>query len=346
MAESPEHQFLSQCVSDTLNDLARTNLYAYVEAERRKFDFACELVRDWSRPLVGQTLWNHTAGLDKDIRTMLLDSEAEICAYVARDTMKGRRLFSEAIRDFRASGMPISPHRLRVFWVPPDFDADDESQRDFVRSLLGDRVSRDILMNVVFGNLTAEDVRFFVRTSGTPGLHFSLLHAISTSRDEYSRLKDLAESLDVSQGAIRERLIRLLGSGFLSQFGGGATLAQATSKGRLFLDLSSQLWIESRKGVLSDELLHILRLLEMVFDPKRNELATSTLHLAGPALTEDPSMVTARIIATIDAAVSRWGIDIENIEHISANPRAEFNPYLGEGRRQFVERISERKSGQ
>jgi hypothetical protein len=50
MAESAEHQFLSQCVTDTLSRLSRTSLYAYLEADRRKFDFACELLRDWSRP--------------------------------------------------------------------------------------------------------------------------------------------------------------------------------------------------------------------------------------------------------------------------------------------------------
>ncbi len=63
VVESVEHMFLSQCVTSALSQLSQTNLYAYVEAERRKFDFACELKRDWSRPLVGQTLWNHTASL-------------------------------------------------------------------------------------------------------------------------------------------------------------------------------------------------------------------------------------------------------------------------------------------
>src|SRR5215469_8878949 len=111
MAESAEHQFLSQCITKALAQLARSNLYAYVEAERRKFDFACELKRDWSRPLVGQTLWNHTAGVDKDLRTMLLDSDAEICVYVARDTVKAHRLLSEAMKDFRSSGAPVAPHR-------------------------------------------------------------------------------------------------------------------------------------------------------------------------------------------------------------------------------------------
>lgn len=337
MAESAEHQFLSQCVSDVLSELARTNLYAYVEAERRKFDFACELLRDWSRPLVGQTLWNHTAGVDKDLRTMLLDSDAEICAYVARDTIKARRLLSEAIRDFRSSGA-IAPHRLRVFWVPQDFDADDEAQRDLIKDMLAENVSRDILMNVVFGNLTSEDVRFFVRTSGLPGLHLAILYVTSTTYAPYLQTRDLTEVLGVSQGAIRERLLRLLGCGFLSQFGGGATLAKATLKGRVFLDLCSELWLQSKMGLISPELLQILRLLDMRYAPSAIDLSAGSLQLAGPALTEVPEMVTGRLIATVDAAVARWGIDMTNINHAILQERGAVSG-MGTGAKALVERL-------
>jgi hypothetical protein len=317
MAESPEHQFLSQCVTDTLARLSATNLYAYVEAERRKFDFACELLRDWSRPLVGQTLWNHTAGVDKDLRTMLLDPDAEICAYIARDTVKARRLLSEAMKDYRSGASPVAPHRLRVFWVPPDFDADDEMQRDFVAETLRESISRDILMNVVFGNLTQDDARFFVRTGGLPGLHLAVLHAISTQQRQYSRPKDLADELGVSQGAIRERLLRLLGCGFLAQFGGGVTLARATLKGRVFLDLCCELWrqfaVDSR---INEEMLQILRLLGMRYAPSAVADSRASLHLAGPILTEVPEMATGRLIATIEAASERWEIDFQAVDHV------------------------------
>ncbi|WP_280442536.1 hypothetical protein [Nocardia brasiliensis] len=62
MADSVEHQFLSQRVVDVLSNLAKSRLYSYTEAERRKFDFACELQRDWSRPLVGARLDFDRAG--------------------------------------------------------------------------------------------------------------------------------------------------------------------------------------------------------------------------------------------------------------------------------------------
>ncbi|WP_280391475.1 hypothetical protein [Nocardia brasiliensis] len=67
---------------------------------------------------------------------MLLDTEADICLYVAKDTVHHRRLLSEAMRDFRTSGLPIAPHRLRVFWIPADFDADDDEQRRIIGDVL------------------------------------------------------------------------------------------------------------------------------------------------------------------------------------------------------------------
>jgi len=314
-----------------------------VEAERRKFDFACELLRDWSRPLVGQTLWNHTAGIDKDVRTMLLDANAEICAYVARDTMQAHRLLSEVMSDFRSGNASMEPHRLKIFWVPQDFDADDEAQRDLIADLLMEKVSRDVLMNVVFGNLTSEDVRFFVRTSGLHGLHLAMLCYISTSHFPDLRPRDLADRFHVSQGAIRERLLRLFGCGFLSQFGGGATLARVTLKGRVFLDLCSELWREHSAAQMGAETLQILRLLGMRYAPSAVDHSTKSLHLAGPLLTEVPEMITGRLIATIAASIERWGVGFDRIEHVV---QEDWKPVedLGSGPQQIVASLR-RESG-
>ena len=314
MAESGEHRFLSQCITNTLAQLSQSNLYTYAEAERRKFDFACELKRDWSRPLVGQTLWRHTAGVDKDLRTMLLDPEAEICAYVARDTIKARRLLSEAIKEFRVIGKNIAPHRLKVFWVPQDFDADDETQRDLISASLRDSVGRDILMNVVFGNLTGDDVRFFARTAGWPGLNLAVLHMMSTSPDPDLSTKDIAIALGASPGAIRERLLRLAGCGFLTPSGSGATPSRPTLKGRVFLDFCGELWRQIPK--LSAEILQILRLLDLRFAPSALTLAGEGMHLAGRLYTDIPEMVTARLLATISSAEYRWEIDFQSIKHM------------------------------
>lgn len=314
MAESAEHQFLSECITSTLDELSRSNLYSYSEAERRKFDFACELKRDWSRPLVGQTLWRHTAGIDKDLRTMLLDPEAEICAYVARDTIKARRLLSEAIKEFRSVGKFVTPHRLKIFWVPQDFDADDEAQRDLVSLLLRDSISRDILMNVVFGNLTGDDVRFFARTTGWPGLNLAILHMMSISTEPYLSTKDIAQALGASPGAIRERLLRLSGCGFLTHSGSGATPTRSTLKGRVFLDFCGEFWKQIPN--LNAEIIQILRLLDLRYAPSALTIAGEGMHLAGRFYTDVPEMVTARLLTTILIAQDRWGIDFGSIEHV------------------------------
>ncbi|MCM3884790.1 hypothetical protein [Frankia sp. R82] len=182
-------------------------------------------------------------------------------------------------------------------------------------NLLSEGVSRDILMNVVLGNLAAEDVRFFVRTSGSPGLHLALLHEISTADNEYSGSKDLAARLKVSQGAIRERILRLLGSGFLSQFGGGVFVTRATLKGRVFLDFCGQIFGQVQAGQVSPEILQIMRLLNMRFAPSAFGISARSLHLAGPLLTEVPEMVTGRLVATISAAIEKWGISLDGIPH-------------------------------
>jgi hypothetical protein len=270
---------------------------------------------------------------------MLLDSEAEICAYVARDTVKARRLLSEVMRDFRSGKISVEPHRLRVFWIPQDFDADDEGQREFIAGHLSDSVTRDILMNIVFGNLTGEDIRFFIKTSGTPGLQLAVLHEISTTPGRYLSNKDLAEALGVSSGSIRERLLRLLGCGFLSQTGGGAFFAHATAKGRLFLDFCGELLHQTTTGEPSPELRQILRLLEMRYAPSAFNMSSESLHLAGPFLTEVPEMVTGRLLAITAAAIDHWGIDFRDVRHIIGNKDGIVAEETGSLVDSFVERL-------
>lgn len=120
----------------------------------------------------------------------------------------------------------------------------------------------------------------------------------------------------MSPGAVRERLLRLLGCGFLTQFGGGATLTKATLKERVFLDLCGELQRQTSTGRMNAEMLQILRLLEMRYGPSAVEHSTRSLHLAGPFLTEVPEMVTGRLLATIAAATERWGIGLEVIHHV------------------------------
>jgi len=111
-------------------------------------------------------------------------------------------------------------------------------------------------------------------------------------------------------------LLRLAGCGFIAQFGGVVIPSRVTLKGRAFLDLCGELQRQVSAGNLNAEILHILRLLDMRYAPSAVPYAASSLHLAGPLLTEVPEMVTGRLIATIAAAVEKWGIRFDTIEHV------------------------------
>jgi hypothetical protein len=103
VAEAPEHAFLSKKFLEIIETFSKSEVYGYTEASRKKFDFACDIQRDWSRPLVGQTLWKHQEGVDKDIRSMVLEPDTDIWAYIVRDNVKNRALLQEVLRDFRRS---------------------------------------------------------------------------------------------------------------------------------------------------------------------------------------------------------------------------------------------------
>jgi hypothetical protein len=136
MAEAPEHTFLSHKFLEILQAFSKLRLYGYTEADRKKFDFACVLQRDWERPLIGQTLWKHTEGIAKDIRTMLAESNADIWAYVARDNVKNRAILHEVVQDFRQSKYRDQLFKLKVLWIPQDFDADSDAARETVENIL------------------------------------------------------------------------------------------------------------------------------------------------------------------------------------------------------------------
>jgi hypothetical protein len=88
MSESPEHLFLKNQFLQIVEDFSSTKVYGYTEADRKKYDMSCIILRDWERPLVGQAMWSNEKGLDKDIRTLVTSERADIWAYVIKNTIK------------------------------------------------------------------------------------------------------------------------------------------------------------------------------------------------------------------------------------------------------------------
>lgn len=299
MSESPEHAFLTEKFVEILEDFSKLKLYGFQETQRKRFDFSCLLERDWKRPLVGQTLWRHFKGMDKDIRLLITDRESEIKAYVARDTIRYRLLFEEIMNDFRKSGHDKELYKVKVFLIPPDFDADKEEQRAHILETMKSSIVQDILFNVVFGHITADDIAFFLDVSGIPGLNLVLLHEIASTRG-FLNIADMSKRIEVSAGPIREKLLVLTGSGFLQRVP-VALLYEVSPKGRLFIDLLGRLSQELEQQILSPELEYVL-----------DKLGCHPVSLSEIQANQEvfPTRPYVHLVKTMSAAVEQWGIHL------------------------------------
>jgi len=253
---SSEHEFLTATFNETLKKFAALRLYGVSESERRKFDLSCVIERDWSRPLVGQVAWGNARGIDKDLRTLLADTDSEIKAYIARDSTPYRRAVAEIVGDFRRSNRFQDLFRLRVFWVPADFTADTEENRMVIGELLKDQIVSDLLMNVVFGNLSARDLRLFVVSGGILGLGVAILHYIAVHG--FTNITAMVKDLRLrSGGPAREKLIWLESLGFVAA-PDMAAYYEPTVKGKVMLELFRRLDDELTSGALSAEMTYLL----------------------------------------------------------------------------------------
>jgi hypothetical protein len=262
MAESPEHSFLSDSFISILKAVSHSKMYAYRESDRKRFDFSCDLARNWKRIVSGQTLWKHTDGLDKDIRILLAELEADVLIYIARDTIRNRSHLREVISDFRLTELRERLSRLRVFWIPEGFDADYEDHRELIYAMLQDSVSTDLLLEIVLGGITKKDVQVLADSGGTVGSN--LMTLVEIERSGFMGYTGLGKLLHVSAGVVKDRYTRLSLTGLVD----GVAI---TSKGRVVLDLCGRLYMERHKeGAVDGGLHHICSLLGL--DPRRIDL--------------------------------------------------------------------------
>jgi hypothetical protein len=218
MAESDEHRFVTSTFLELTQDLSRSRVYGYQEADRKIFDFACVLASNYERQLVGQTLRSHPDGIEKDLNTLLLGQTSEISLLLYSDSAKNVARIHEVLARARRT-VPDEVARLRLFSYPANFDADDEDQRAAVRTSLEERVVDDLLLNVVLGNLLSNDIAVFLDSTSrhNPGLLLALLERIAvdlwpTATDLGRQFKDTA-----GVGSIRRRLQALFMCGMIER---------------------------------------------------------------------------------------------------------------------------------
>ncbi|KQS03624.1 hypothetical protein ASG11_04650 [Sphingomonas sp. Leaf357] len=208
--------------------------------------------------MVSQVLWSHEEGVEKDLRTLLFDGESAIKLYFVRDRIKNRAKIDEAIKSYRANPATAAMLRgLKIVLVPEGFDADSVSERDWMNDHIRRTVSSDLLFAVVFGKLTAHDVRVFARHGGPTGLKIAALHAIDTVGFEHG--PTFESQLGTRGSPLREVLAMLTGVGLIV----APTYSNQrlpTLKVRFLLDLARLLTFE--RATLtdwSDELTFILQ---------------------------------------------------------------------------------------
>ena len=300
MAESAEHAFISDTFNRTLEAFSNTRLYTFRESARKAFDFSCTLTRDLSRPLVGQTLWKHEEGIDKDLRHLILDEESNIKVYLCRDLLKTRARVEDVLANFRQSSLGEHLFKLRVFWLPPDFEAGNDSHEAIIRHQIKEAVYNDVLLSVVFGNITAADVSTFLLTPGYPGVNFAVLRTLS--EEGFINYPWLSKRIGVSTSKLRETMPYLLGCGFASSKR-MESMPYLTKKGRLFLEIIRTFSQES-PGPFGVELLYLMSKLNI--QPRPIQLYRDARDYEADSF---PSL-----LYHLEGATREYGVDLNSMK--------------------------------
>jgi hypothetical protein len=267
MPSSLEHDFLSSTALRIMESASRSKLFGYTEGQRKLFDFSCDLKRDWSKVIVGQTLWKHDGdGIDKDLRTFLNEEDIHAAVYIARHDRRHRARLAEVTQSYLNGPYRDRLSRLRIFWVPADFDAKSDNDKELIYNVLKDEITKDLLLHVALGGLTLQDVTRF-SSSKRPGLPIAILSHVR--KHGYRNHRHTSRELNVPLDALRYETERLFVIGFLGSESLQGGIYHLTDSGNGMLDICSRLR-DYLRGKLGDgnenkEFEHICRLLGIYY---------------------------------------------------------------------------------
>ncbi|MES9519893.1 hypothetical protein [Streptomyces capoamus] len=301
MATSPEHEFLSQAALRIMESASRSGLFGYTEGQRKLFDFSCDLKKDWSKVIVGQTLWKHGGdGIDKDLRTLLNERDIAAAVYIARHESALRARFAEVTQSHLGTPLRDRLSRLRVFWVPADFKTGDEDSEKTAYDSLREEMTKDLLLHVALGGLTPQDVKRFA-ASKRPGLPLAILSYVKAN--DYRSHRYTAKALDVSLDALRYETERLFIIGFLESESLQGGIYHVTDSGNAMLDICSRLrdYLHGNLGQnnRNAEFEHICRLLRITYPAV--PLTTRLLGKDAEVDLQDPTALLLQHVAQADA---------------------------------------------
>jgi hypothetical protein len=239
MASSLEHDFLSITALRIMESASRSKLFGYTEGQRKLFDFSCDIKRDWSKAIVGQTLWKHDGdGIDKDLRTFLNEDDIHAAIYIARHESRHRSRLTEVTQSYLRGPYRDRLSRLRIFWVPADFDARNDKDKEAIHNVLRDEITKDLLLHVALGGLTLQDVTRF-SAAKRPGLPIAILSHVK--KHGYRNHRRTAKELNVPLDALRYETERLFIIGFLRSESLQGGIYNLTDSGTAMLDICSRL---------------------------------------------------------------------------------------------------------
>jgi len=244
---SPEHQAIAETIDNVLNSLAGSTLIGVFEGQRRTFDYSCLLKRDLERPLVAQVLWRHDQGLEKDIRTLLLDTDSALKLYVIRDSARIRATLDDVLRSYRSHAELRQRLRgLKIFFIPADFDADKEEQRRWLQRHFADTFMHDISFAIVFGGVTKHALEVFLAHNGPFGLKYAILDEIV--KNGLVHMPAFKERLGYKRdGPIREALAMLNAAG-LTRNWTSSVCHFPSIRGRFILDFTRRILLDVKLG--------------------------------------------------------------------------------------------------
>ena len=260
---SPEHQAISETIATVLSSLAGSALIGVFEGQRRTFDYSCLLKRDLGRPLVAQVLWQHDHGLEKDIRTLLLDKDSTLKLYAMRDSARMRATLDDVLTSYRND--PELRQRLRglkIFFVPGDFDADKEDQRRWLQRHLAETFMHDISFALLFGGVTKHALQVFLAHNGPFGLKYAILDEII--KNGLVHMPTFKGRLGYkTDGPIREALAMLNAAGLTRNW--TSSICHFPSiRGRFVLDFTRRILLDVNLGdgwsIRTEEIFNALQM--------------------------------------------------------------------------------------
>lgn len=307
MSQSIEHKFVTDQFLKLAEELSKSQLYGFREADRGRLDFACSLATTKARLVSGQTLKRHAEGIEKDLNLLILGETLEIPIYIYAHSAKNEARIQEVLTRF-ADRHQDRLTLLRLFRYPANFDADNEAQRSAVTSSIKEQIACDLLLNVLFGRFSQIDIDLFLTGTTLSNVGISLVILDYIAKQGFMSYRDVYEGInrERSISTIKQNLRLLVGAGMLDY--SSRRDYRASQRARIFLLLCKKMDLRANSREVGSELAYIARHLGLDESMIRNPWAPHDKESSYDLFGDTPHGRTARLIFDVNSARDRYGL--------------------------------------